>query len=255
MLCRLLFAVLALGVLALPAELGAQTAPARRGITLTVAVTTGTGTPIQGARVILTGPVNRDGETIPNGTIRFLGLRTGSYRVRVEHVGYVTLERDLSVRATQAEPVEMTLSEAPAPPPAPEPPEAAAPPPAADAPPGDPRSFVIADFVEKNFISSREPRKEDELGCTASARTRLIQLRESTKEQSTADADEVLYVVAGEGTLRLGNSDVALRSSTLAVVPRGTVRALTRKGRTPLIVLSIVSGPSCTAPTTTAATP
>ena len=82
--------------------------------------------------------------------------------------------------------------------------------------------------------------------ATASARTTLLQLRESGKEEARTDADEVLYVVAGEGTLRLGNRDLPLSSSTTAIVPRGTVRGLTRKGRNPLIVLSVVSGPPCT---------
>jgi mannose-6-phosphate isomerase-like protein (cupin superfamily) len=116
----------------------------------------------------------------------------------------------------------------------------------ANAPPGDPRHLAIVDFVEKNLIGGREPVKEDELGCTASARTTLLQLRERGKEQARAEADEVLYVVAGEGTLRLGNRDLPLASSTVAVVPRGTVRGLTRKGKNPLIVLSVVSGPACT---------
>ena len=56
----------------------------------------------------------------------------------------------------------------------------------------------------------------------------------------------MLYVVAGEGTLRLGNRDLPLASSTIAIVPRGTVRGLTRKGKNPLIVLSVVSGQACT---------
>ena len=114
------------------------------------------------------------------------------------------------------------------------------------APPGDPRYLAIVDFLDKNLIGGREPLKQDELGCTASARTTLLQLREPAKEEARTDADEVLYVVAGEGTLRLGNRDLPLASSTIAIVPRGTVRGLTRKGKNPLIVLSVVSGQACT---------
>ena len=91
-----------------------------------------------------------------------------------------------------------------------------------------------------------DPLKEDQLGCTASAKTTLLQVRDPLPERAVADADEVLYVVAGEGTLRLGNRDVPLSATTLAIVPRGTVRALTRRGRNPLILLSTVSGPPCT---------
>ena len=71
-------------------------------------------------------------------------------------------------------------------------------------------------------------------------------MRDSVEEKSLSDADEVLYVVAGEGTLRLGNKDVSLEAGGLAVVPRGTARGLTRKGKNPLMVLSVVSGPPCT---------
>ena len=214
------------------------------GLAMTVAAVDGRGAPVPDARVLLTGPVARDATTREDGTIRLIRLRAGTYRVRVEHARFVTLERDVAMRAGQSQTVEMTLSDAPAPPePAqPEKPEAEE---AAAPPAGEPRSVLITDFVEKNFIG-RDPMREDDLGCTASARTRLIQLRESLPEASSADADEVLYVIAGDGTLRLGNRDVALQSGSLAVVPRGTVRSITRKGRNPLIVLSVVSGPSCT---------
>jgi mannose-6-phosphate isomerase-like protein (cupin superfamily) len=263
MLRRLLETACACAIVGITAELAAQTptppttppptAPAprsapRRAITytVTVAVTDGTGAPVHGAKIAAVGPVNREGETIADGTLRFTGLKAGSYRLRVEHAGFVTLERDITVRATaQRQVFDVQLSEAPALP-EPEKPTVA---PAAvqtNAPAGEPRSVNVADFIEKNFIGGKEPRKEDQLGCTASARTTLLQLRDPTKEETNPNADEVLYVVAGEGTLRLGNTDVPLSSSAVAVVPRGTVKAISRKGRNPLILLSVVSGPSCT---------
>jgi mannose-6-phosphate isomerase-like protein (cupin superfamily) len=135
------------------------------------------------------------------------------------------------------------LSTAPAPPPkAPEPSAAGS----NNAPPGDARALSIVDFLESNHLSGRDPSRTDQLGCTASSKTTLIQVRDSLEEKAQADADEVLYVVAGEGTLRLGNKDVSLQAGGLAVVPRGTVRGLTRKGKNPLMLLSVVSGPPCT---------
>jgi len=75
-------------------------------------------------------------------------------------------------------------------------------------------------------------------------------VRDTIPEKARPDADETIFVIAGEGTLRLGNQDIQLtaKDGTFAVVPRGTVRGLTRtgKGKNPLIVLSIVSGPPCT---------
>jgi Carboxypeptidase regulatory-like domain len=215
--------------------------------TLTVTVTDGGGLPLQGVGVRVTGPVEREGTTIASGMARFLNLRAGTYRLRFSHDGFVTLERDVVVRAGAPLAIDVMLSareegeapeaETPEPPPAPA---------ANTAPPGDPRTVALVDFIEKNFISGRDPMKKDALGCTASAATTLLQIRDPLPERALPDADEVLYVVAGEGTLRLGNRDVPLEGSTLAIVPRGTVRGITRDGRNPLILLSVVSGPACT---------
>lgn len=214
--------------------------------TLTATVTDGGGLPLQGVQVTATGPVERDGTTLPNGVARFLNMRAGQYRLRFAHETFVLLERDVTIRAGAPLAIDVMLTRAPEPeaPPEPETPAAA---PAEAAPPGDPNVVELVSFIERNFISSRDDVKRDGLGCTASAETTLLQIREPIPERALPDADEVLYVVAGEGTLRLGNRDVPLSGSTMAVVPRGTVRGLTRNGRNPLIVLSVVSGPACTA--------
>ena len=228
-----------------PAPAPASSAP--RASTVTVSVTDESGAPVQGVAVRMTGPVTRTVTTVANGTARLLGIRSGTYRLRFEHEGFVTLERDVTLRAGAVPEIDVALSRAAAPPPAPPAPAPApAESPRESAPPGDPRYLTIVDFLDKNLIGGRDPQKRDELGCTASARTTLLQFRESSKEEARADADEVLYVVAGEGTLRLGNRDLPLASSTIAVVPRGTVRGFTRKGKNPLILLSVVSGPACT---------
>jgi len=229
-----------------------RSAPATvRPTTMTVAVTDASGAPLPGVSVSVTGPVTRNGSSGDTGTLKLAGIRAGTYRLRFEKRGFIVLEREVVVARGTPVDIEVTLNPATEPEPEPEPetaePEKRPAPTAADAPPGEPASMVIADFVERNFIKGREPRREDQVGCTASARTTLLQIREPSPEEARADADEVLYVVAGEGTLRLGNRDVALESSTVAIVPRGTARALTRRGRNPLIVLSVVSGPACTA--------
>lgn len=238
------FCVLTIAVTPLYAGQAKPTTRART-TTLTVTVTDGTGAPLEGATIRAVGPVSRTGTTDAKGVVRFVGVRPGEYRVRAELDQYVTLERMVTVaRTPQA--VEMSLSPAPAPPepePAPEPEPEPAPP---AAPPGDPASLVVLDFIERNFIGTRQDVQRNELGCTASAATTLVQVREPVAERVLPDADEVLYVVAGEGTLRLGNEDVPLKATSLAVIPRGTARGLTRKGRNPLILLSVVSGPPCT---------
>jgi mannose-6-phosphate isomerase-like protein (cupin superfamily) len=201
------------------------------------------GAPIGGVKVTTTmGGAEKDVQTTAGGIARFLSVKPGEYRVRFEHENYITLERDVVVKGVALD-VTVPLSAAPAPPPkAAEPPAVSA----NNAPPGDARALSIVDFLESNHLSGHDPSRTDQLGCTASAKTTLIQVRDSIEEKSQADADEVLYVVAGEGTLRLGNKDVGLEAGGLAVVPRGTTRGLTRKGKNPLMVLSVVSGPPCT---------
>jgi mannose-6-phosphate isomerase-like protein (cupin superfamily) len=222
-------------------------AAAPRASAVVVTVTDQSGLSVQGVTVSVNGPVSRTVTTVANGTARLIGLRSGSYRFHFEKEGFITLERDVTIRAGAVPDMDVMLSPAPPPPPAPAPPPAPVQSaPTTDAPPGDPRFLSIVDFLDKNLISGRDPVKEDEIGCTASARTTLLQLRENGKEEARQDADEVIYVVAGEGRLRLGNRDVPLASSTVVVVPRGTVRGLARKGKNPLIVLSVVSGPPCT---------
>ena len=215
--------------------------------TLTMTITDGGGLPVQGVEVRGSGPVEREGSSLASGIVRFLGLRSGTYRLRFTHPKYVLLERDVVIRAGAPQSIDVMLSEAPQ---APEPDEPAEPEPAPEpvvaAPAGEPRAVRVVDFVEDNFISGRDPLKEDSLGCTASAKTTLVQVRDPQPERALADTDEVIYVVAGEGTLRLGNRDVALSATTLAVVPRGIVRGITRKGRNPLIFVSVQSGPPCT---------
>jgi len=215
---------------------------AAAAVTVTIAVTDAKGgAPIGGVKVTASiEGTEKDAQTTAGGIARFLSVKPGEYRVRFEHENYITLERDIVVKGVALD-LTVPLSAAPAPPPkAPEPVSAN------NAPPGDARALSIVDFLESNHLSGRDPSRTDQLGCTASAKTTLIQVRDSLEEKSLSDADEVLYVVAGEGTLRLGNKDVSLEAGGLAIVPRGTAHGLTRKGKNPLMVLSVVSGPPCT---------
>jgi mannose-6-phosphate isomerase-like protein (cupin superfamily) len=210
--------------------------------TVTVTITDASGAPIDNVHVSATGPVSRQTLSIDTGVARLNSVKPGDYRLRFEHEGFITLERDLTVKGGSPATIDVTLSPAPAPAPAPEPPPA----PTINAPAGEARSLSIVDFLEKNHYSGKDPQRVDQLGCTASATTTLLQIKDDQPEAARKDADEMIYVVGGEGKMRLGNTDVPLDAGSLAIVPRGTVRALSRKGRNPLIVLSIVSGPPCT---------
>lgn len=228
-----------------PAKPAAPRPAAATGRPATVAllVTDPTGAPLADTRVTATGPLDRGGTTGPDGTLRLQNIRPGSYRLRFTHDGSFTLEKDITVRAGESASIDVTLTAAPPPPKPPEPVKTETT--KELAPPGDPRITPIPLFLEKNFIGGREGRKESPLGCGATGTATLHQLREAWPSHAHDDADEWIYVVAGEGTLRIGTTEQKVQAGTFSAVPHTVAHALIPQGRNPLILISMVSGPAC----------
>ena len=247
--------VVVLAVLLLTAEAAsvwAQSAPARRaraaaaGATLSVTVTDGTGAPLKNVRVTAGGPVSRDAATNDGGAVTFTGLKPGTYRLRFDGEGWVSFEREAVVAAkTPTLDVDVTLTAAPPPPPPPPPATTKPAREADDRPVGESRVTDIADYADRNLIRSSEPQKSNVFGCTGYATTRLLQIREPLENRLLEDADETIYVLAGEGAIALKGKQEGLTAGVLAVVPRGTGSAITRRSKGPLILISVVSGPPC----------
>jgi mannose-6-phosphate isomerase-like protein (cupin superfamily) len=218
--------------------------------TITVQVTDPAGLPLSGVQVAAQGPVTRDATTAQDGAVRFANMRAGNYRLRFVREGSITLERDITMRTGEPLTVDVTLSAAPAPPKPVEPERPAlvpVPSPVARplGPPSDPKITPIPGFLEKNFIGGREGRRDSSLGCTSTATATLHQLREAWLNHAHDDADEWLYVVAGEGTLRMGNAEQRLQAGTFSLIPRTVTHAILPTGRNPLVVFSVLSGPPC----------
>src|SRR6476619_3188559 len=135
------------------------------------------GTALAGAKVIVMGPTSLEATTDEKGSASIGPLKDGMYRLRFELEGYVTLERDVTVRAGQPAEIFAALRIIPKPiePPPPPPPVVEAPPPV---PSGPPVFVSIPRFLYKNFIG-REPLKESVFGCLAGSTTRLLQLHEA----------------------------------------------------------------------------
>jgi mannose-6-phosphate isomerase-like protein (cupin superfamily) len=233
-----------------PAQPAARQARPAATPTVTVQVTDSSGLPAANVQVTAQGPVSRDGVTGDDGSVRFSNMRAGTYRLRFVREGSMTLERDITVRAAEPLLVDVSLSAAPVPKaPAPEPARPAAPPPPTAkplGPPVEPKVTPIPSFLDKNLITGREPQRSSTLGCTSTATGTLHQLREAWVSRSHEDADEWLYVVAGEATLRLPGSEQHLQAGTFSLIPHTVVYSLLPAGRNPLIVVSILSGPPCT---------
>ena len=239
------------------ARLSAQTAPAparatAKPATLTIHVTDTLGAPLADAAVTTNGPVSREGVTAADGSLRLMNMRAGTYRLRFAREGSITLERDLTLRTGESLTVDVALSPAstsaqsatvdkPTAPNAPLAPNV----PSTLPPPGDPKVTPVPLFLEKNFIGGREGRKDSPLGCTATGTATLHQLRDSWLAHTHDDAEEWIYVVAGEGTLRIGTADQKVQAGTFSLVPHTVSHALIPQGRNPLILISVLSGPAC----------
>jgi len=211
-----------------------------------VIVRDASGNPISGVNVTVSGSSKDQATTAGNGAAE-LTLPPGAYRLRFEREGFSALERNVTIRAGQTAQVEVALTAVPAPPPPPAP----APPPPAPPPPaprtvaaGPPVTLSITGFIEKNFVG-RDPLKESVLACTPDATTRLLQLREPISAHTHADLDEILYIVAGEGGLRIAEQVTAVGPGSLSVIPRGVSHGIERRGKNPLIVLSMLVGAPC----------
>jgi mannose-6-phosphate isomerase-like protein (cupin superfamily) len=247
---RPILAFLLAGVLSTAAH-GQAPAPASTRTTgkpaaISIHVTDALGAPLADATVTITGPVAREGITTADGSLRVTNMRAGTYRLRFVREGSITLERELTLRAGDSPNVDVALSSAPSAPIAPIAPVA---PPAPIAPslgpPGDPKVTPVPLFLEKNFIGGREARKDSLLGCTATGTATLHQLRDSWLGHTHDDAEEWIYVVAGEGALRIGETNHRLQAGTFSLVPHTVPHAVIPQGRNPLIIISVLSGPRC----------
>jgi hypothetical protein len=197
------------------------------------------------------GPVDREVKSPASGPTRIEGLRAGTYRVRFTRDGYITFEKEIAWRAGTAAPeMSVTLNAAPAAPAPPPPPPSPKPEPAAASKlpePGSPKSMSLIDYIEKNLISGREPQKESLVGCSGLGQALVWQIRDPWTGRQHDGADGMIYVVAGDGTIRIGDRDHQVTNGSFAVVPRGTGYSFTRRGRNPLIVLAVLSGAPCAA--------
>jgi len=213
---------------------------APRTASVRIAVKDEDGASINDVRLVLTGDATGEFVTGGAGTAVIPDLKDGVYRVRCEREGFITLEREFTLKGGAYGQIDVVLHAAPEPPaqPAPEP---AAP---AIAPGGRPVTISIVDYLDRNLIA-REPLKESILACNPLETVRLLQMREGVAEHVHQAGDEIIYVVAGEGTVRIGDAPTPVRPGSLVVVTSGTGHALERAGKNPLIVVSTLTGAPC----------
>jgi len=220
----------------------AQTERPTATTTVTITVTDQSGAALPDVRVMLIGGLDRSGSTQTNGVVRFDGLRPGSYRLRFAKDGFVLLEREFDWRPGEAAP---NPSVALTPGSTTQLTSAGESNPSSIPPPGKPLSLAVPDFIEKNFIANSQPQKVSPVGCSGLAQTVLWQIREPWENRQHAGADAMLYIIGGEGTVRLDGRDQQIAAGSFAQVPRGSTYNLTRRGRNPLIILATLAGEPC----------
>ncbi|HEX6161945.1 MAG TPA: carboxypeptidase regulatory-like domain-containing protein [Vicinamibacterales bacterium] len=237
-----------------PAKAAQAPRPRPSGTATTTAllfITDSSGRAIENVTVNVMGPVDREVRSPASGATRIEGMRAGTYRVRFTHERFITFEKEISWRAGTAQPeLAITLNAAPEKPAAPAPVVQQAPPQQAPPklpPPGEPKTVSLPDFIEKNFITGREPQKQSEVGCSGMERAVLWQVREPWNGRQHEDADGMLYVVGGDGRLKLGEREFTIAAGAFIVVPRGTTYSLSRSGRNPVVILAILAGAPCPA--------
>jgi mannose-6-phosphate isomerase-like protein (cupin superfamily) len=206
------------------------------------------GVPLSGANVRLSGASNdRVGTSGADGLVTLVNLPPGTYRARITREGYITLEKEVTIRAGIKLATEAVVTAAPPAPAPPPPPPAPTPTPQNTAlKPGQPSYSSIVDLatqMEKELRNT--PTVERDLGCSGGSASRLIMTRENIAMHTHADADEMLYIAAGEATLTVADKERPVEPGWFTVVPRGASHSLTRKGRPALLILSVRSGPAC----------
>ena len=222
---------------------------ARSGITLNVADMGGRS--LQGVTVEVNGPTTRRDETNASGQANFASMQAGIYRLTFSGEHVTTFEREVTLSSGKISNFDITLN--PAPPPREIVKEVAAPaaPPAPVAvvgPPGQAQLTSLYDVAESE-LKSRTPRREMLVACSGNLRTTMILLAD--KEQSSLpkrmyDSAEVsYYILGGEATMRVGETEKNLAAGGYAAVPRGTPVTISRKGNKPLSLLSMLSGEPC----------
>ena len=210
--------------------------------TLAISVSDPAGAPLGDVKVTLNGPVSRDVRT-ERGRIAVENLPAGSYRLRFEREGFVSLEREVTARGSVPIDVKVTLT--PLPPP-PDPVPQIPPKPPAPALSTAPVAIDMPSFIEKNYVG-RSGGKTSAVACAAGGAATLMQVKDPLVEHTHADADEFLYTIAGEGSVRAGGRDQPLRAGVFMMVPRGVPHIIVAVTRSPLVLLSIKAGEPCSA--------
>jgi mannose-6-phosphate isomerase-like protein (cupin superfamily) len=226
-----------------PAAPGVQrrgAAPTTGPVTFAIVVTDSAGAPVGDVRVTLTGVTTRTTRTERGRTV-FENLPSGQYTLKFDKPGYVSVEREVTGRGAKPIDVAVTM-EREAPPPKPV--EAPPPPPPAPAPEAKMAVLDMPAFIEKNYIG-RAAGKTTPMGCASGGSSTLIQANEPLAQHAHDDADEFIYVIAGQGMAKLSGREEPLGPAVFLMIPRGMPHTIATGPKKPLVMMSVLAGDRC----------
>lgn len=232
--------------------------PAPKPGSLALTVTNEAGAVLTGVEVRVHGPVDRTGTTNADGVVSLVNMPAGTYRCRITpppRLGLYPLDKEIVIRAGVRTATEGVLSPAPPAPPLPPTPTPTATPTPTPSPveprpatpggaPGVPKVLSLIDLIEP-MLKDPQPIVEREIGCSFSTVSKLIVARDPIALHRHPDADEILYVVAGEATLTLAGRDQVIAAGWFGQIPRGTAHSVIRRSGKQMVLLSVQSGVPC----------
>jgi len=222
------------------------TAAARPGAVV-VTVLNEKGEPLTGATVTTRGAVDRAGTSGADGVVTLQNIPVGTVRVRITRDGFITLEKEVTIRSAARTNTEAALAAAPTPAPTPTPSPTPTPETRPTTPAGTPgtqKVVSIPDLAEQ-MLKDTQPFVGRQLSCSGVLETTLVVARENVAPHRHADVDEMLYLVAGEASLMINGKEQSIVAGWYGLVPRGLEHGLTRRGRNPMVFVLVHSGKPC----------
>jgi mannose-6-phosphate isomerase-like protein (cupin superfamily) len=227
-----------LAIAAIPglAPAGQRRSSGGGAVTFAILVQDPTGAPVPEVRVTLSGPAARSSRT-ERGRVVFEGLPSGLYRFHFEKDGFVSLDREVTGRGSAPIDVKVTLTKVLPPI---DPVRGLPPPPPA---PSDRKPVVIdmPAFIEKYYVG-RAAGKTTPVACAQGGEATLLQMNDAIAGHTHGDADEFLYVIAGQGSARLGERVEPLGPGVFLMIPRGMPHTFSPAVKKPLVALSVRTG-------------
>jgi mannose-6-phosphate isomerase-like protein (cupin superfamily) len=209
--------------------------------TFAVMVTGPDGAGLSGVRVTAVSGKTERSSTTEGGRTVFENVPNGTYHFTFERDGYDTVQQDVTGKRGGIVEVKAAMAATPKPEPPPQPS------PAAEGAPEPAVKPVVLDmpaFIEKNYVGKAAGTKTA-MACAPGGSATLVQINDPIAEHTHGDADEFIYVIAGQGDVLFGSRDEPLGAGVFVMVPRGTPHSFRLGKKKPLVFVSTLAGDQC----------